>query len=163
MNTRMYRLPIGVDCSSNQGKVRISGPCGIVIFNSSSKLYRKGNILFFLPDLTQYHSSIFTQAVLGVILGYTIELNLKGIGYRVSKEKGKLIFYLGYSHSIILEIPKEITVKFDKKIFSLMSANYGLLQNFATIIRTYRLPDSYKGAGILYDNEIVICKQGKKN
>ena len=43
-------------------------------------------------------------------LGYTIELNVKGIGYhRVSKEKGKLIFHLGYraSHSIILEIPKE--------------------------------------------------------
>ena len=79
MNTRMYRLPIGVDCSSNQGKVRISGPCGIVIFNSSSKLSRKGNILIFLPDLTQYHSSIFTQAVLGVILGYTIELNLKAV------------------------------------------------------------------------------------
>ena len=39
---------------------------------------------------------------------------------------------------IILEIPKEITVKFDKKIFSLMSANYGLLQNFATMIRSYR-------------------------
>ena len=78
------------------------------------------------------------------------------IGYRVSKEKGKLIFHLGYSHSIILEIPKEITVKFDKKIFSLMSANYGLLQNFATIIRSYRLPDSYKGAGVLYDNEIIV-------
>ena len=43
MKTRMYRLPIRVDCSSNQGKVRISGPCGIVTFNSSSKLYRKGN------------------------------------------------------------------------------------------------------------------------
>ena len=104
MNTRMYRLPIGVDCSSNQGKVRISGPCGIVIFYSSSKLYRKGNILVFLPDLTQYHSSIFTQAVLGVILGYTIELNLEGIGYRVSKEKGKLIFHLGYSHFVIKDI-----------------------------------------------------------
>ena len=58
-----------------------------------------------------------------------------------TKEKGKLIFHLGYSHSIILEIPKEITVKFDKNIFSLMPANYGLLQNFATIIRSYRLPD----------------------
>nr|AVZ00679.1 ribosomal protein L6 [Fucus spiralis] len=163
MNTRMYRLPVGVDCLSNQGKVRISGPCGVVVFDSSSKLYRKGNILIFLPELTKYYSSIFTQAVLGVVLGYTIELNLKGIGYRVSKEKGELILHLGYSHSIILEIPKEITVTLDKKIFSLMSANYGLLQNFATKIRSYRLPDSYKGAGVLYNNEIVNCKQGKKN
>ena len=43
-----------------------------------------------------------------------IVFNLKGIGYRGSKEKGKLIFHLEYSHSIISEIPKEITVKFDK-------------------------------------------------
>ena len=79
-------------------------------------------------------------------------------------KKGKLIFHLGYSHSFILEIPKEITVKFiDNKIFSLMSANFCLLQNFATTIRSCRLPDSYKGAGVLYDNEIVICKQGKKS
>ena len=50
---------------------------------------------------------------------------------------------------IVLEMPKEITVKFDK-IFSLMSANYGLLLNLATIIRSYRLPDSYKEAGQAY-------------
>ena len=68
MNTRMYRLPIGVDCSSNQGKVRISRPCGIVIFYSSSKFYRKCYmyiysiyIYMYLPDLTQYYNSIFTR------------------------------------------------------------------------------------------------------
>ena len=47
---------------------------------------------------------------------FPVYYSLKGIGYRVSKEKGKLIFHLGYSHSIILEIPKEITVKFDKNL-----------------------------------------------
>nr|YP_011008039.1 ribosomal protein L6 [Desmarestia aculeata]WBP69905.1 ribosomal protein L6 [Desmarestia aculeata] len=162
MTTPVFRLPIGVDCSNNNGKVRVSGDRGLVVFDSVSKIHRKGNMVIFLPYLTPYYSSIFTQAVLGVILGYTIELRLKGIGYRVREEEGKLIFSLGYSRPIILTIPESISVKFNKKTFLLMSANFGALQNFATTIRSFRFPDPYKGGGILYASEIVVCKEGKK-
>ena len=162
MTTPVFRLPVGVECSSNNGKVSVSGSKGIVVFDSVSKLHRKGNMVIFLPYLTSYYSSIFTQAVQGVVLGYTIELSLKGIGYRVRKENEKLIFSLGYSRPVILKIPNDISVKFNKKTFSLMSPNFGVLQNFATSIRSYRFPDCYKGSGILYDGEIIICKEGKK-
>lgn len=162
MTTPVYRLPVGVECSSYNGKVFVSGPRGTVNFDSVSSLYRKGNMVIFLPYLTPYYSSIFTQAVLGVVLGYTIELELRGIGYRVYEDKGKLFFSLGFSHLIVLDIPDEISIEIDKKTFSLMSPNYGLLQNFASAIRSYRLPDSYKGAGVLYAKELIICKEGKK-
>jgi len=163
MTFPIFRLPIGVECSSNRRKVRVSGARGVVEFDSVSNLYRKGNLVVFLPYLTPYYSSIFTQAVLGVILGYTIELQLKGIGYRVREEKGELIFSLGYSRPVILSLPKDISVEFNKKTFLLNSANFGLLQNFATSIRSYRFPDSYKGGGILYKNERISCKEGKKS
>ena len=91
MTTPVYRLPIGVECSSNNGKVQVSGSKGTVVFDSVSNLYRKGNMVIFLPYLTSYYSSIFKQAVQGVVLGYTIELSLKGIGYRVREENRKLI------------------------------------------------------------------------
>lgn len=162
MTTPVYRLPIGVECSSNNGKVCVSGDKGRVVFDSVSNLYRKGNMVIFLPYLTPYYSSIFTQAVQGVVLGYTIDLSLKGIGYRVREEDKKLIFSLGYSQVVILKIPDDISVKFNKKTFSLLSANYEVLQNFATSIRSLRFPDSYKGSGVLYDGEIIICKEGKK-
>ena len=162
MTTPIFRLPIGVKCSSNNGKVYVSGNKGRVVFDSVSNLYRKGNIVIFLPYLTPYYSSIFKQAIQGVVLGYTIELSLKGIGYRVRKEEKKLIFSLGYSKPVILEIPKDISIRFNKKTFSLMSANYGTLQNFATSIRSYRFPDSYKGSGVLYGDETIVCKEGKK-
>lgn len=162
MKTPVFRLPIGVECSSNNGKVCVSGAKGKVIFNSVSNLHRKGNMVIFLPYLTTYYSSIFTQAVQGVVLGYTIELSLKGIGYRVREDKNKLIFSLGYSQPVVLNIPEDISVRFSKKTFSLISANFGVLQNFATTIRRYRLPDSYKGAGVLYNGEIIVCKEGKK-
>jgi len=162
MTTPIFRLPIGVECSSDKGKVRVSGARGVVVFDSVSNLYRKGNTVIFLPYLTPYYSSIFTQAVLGVILGYTLELKLKGIGYRVREEKRKLIFSLGYSCPITLPIPEAVSVKFNKKSFLLMSANFGVLQNFATTIRSFRFPDPYKGGGILYASEIIVCKEGKK-
>lgn len=162
MTIPVYRLPIGVKCSSNNGKVVVSGVKGSVTFNSVSNLYRKGNMVIFLPYLTPYYSSIFTQAVQGVVFGYTIELSLKGIGYRVREENKKLIFSLGYSKPVVIDIPKDVVVTFNKQNFSLMSANLGILQNFATTIRKYRFPNAYKGSGILYDGEIIVCKEGKK-
>nr|YP_009092601.1 ribosomal protein L6 [Colpomenia peregrina]AIR12165.1 ribosomal protein L6 [Colpomenia peregrina]WVH38369.1 ribosomal protein L6 [Colpomenia sinuosa] len=162
MTVPVYRLPIGVKCSSNNGKVSVSGTKGSVVFNSVSNLYRKGDMVIFLPFLTPYYSSIFTQAVQGVIFGYTIELSLKGIGYRVREENKKLIFSLGYSKPVVLDIPNDVSVIFNKQNFSISCANYSVLQNFATTIRRYRFPDSYKGSGIVYNGEIVVCKEGKK-
>ena len=117
MKTPVFRLPIGVECSSNRGKVCVSGSKGNVTFDSVSNLYRKGNTVIFLPYLNSYYSSIFKQAVQGVVLGYTIELSLKGIGYRVREENKKLIFSLGYSNPVIIDIPKDVLVKFSKKSF----------------------------------------------
>ena len=88
--------------------------------------------IFLKIDTIALYNYTFTHAVLSVILGYTIELNLKGIGCRVGKEKGKLIFNLGYNHSVFLEIPKEITVKFDKNIYEVYF-NVCYLWSFANI------------------------------
>ena len=162
MTVPVYRLPIGVNCSSNNGKVSISGDKGVVVFKSVSNIYRKGNMVIFLPYLTPYYSSIFKQAVQGVIFGYSIELSLKGIGYRVREDDGKLIFSLGYSKPVILDLPKVISVSISKQNFSLTSPNLSTLQNFATTLRRYRFPDSYKGSGIVYVGETPICKEGKK-
>uniref|UniRef100_UPI0030E0F254 ribosomal protein L6 n=1 Tax=Ecklonia maxima TaxID=428677 RepID=UPI0030E0F254 len=162
MRIPVFRLPIGVRCSSNNGKVSVLGSKGVVSFNSVSNLYRKGNMVLFLPYLTPYESSLFTQALLGVVLGYTIELKLKGIGYRVHQEEKKLIFSLGYSKPVIVDIPGEVAINLGKKTFLLISANLGVLQNFASSIRRYRYPDLYKGSGVLYENEKIVCKEGKK-
>lgn len=162
MKTPVFRLPIGVECSSNNGKVCVKGVKGCVTFDSVSSLYRKGNTVIFLPYLSSYYSSIFKQAVQGVVLGYTIELVLKGIGYRVRQEEKKLIFTLGYSNPVVVDIPEDISVKFSKKSFLLFSANLGVLQNFSTYIRSHRFPNPYKGSGVLYVGEVVFCKEGKK-
>ena len=71
--------------------------------------------------------------------------------------------FKNYSHIVctggkIYQLPKMV----GKKSFSLISPNLGVLQHFATIVRSQRFPDSYKGSGILYSGETIVCKEGKK-
>ena len=66
------------------------------------------------------------------------------------------------SELVILKIPDDISVKFEKKTFLSMSPNFGVLQNFASSMRNYRFPDSCKASGVLYGDETRICKEGKK-
>ena len=162
MSFRSFRLPPGVDCWSSGSSVTISGKKGKVSFGCVTKICRKGDIVFFTPGLSKHESSILVKTVYGVVIGYSISLKLKGIGYRIEKTNDKLRFALGFSHPIELRIPRDVFISIKKKDFTLMSANYSLLRNFATQIRSHRFPDPYKGGGILYEEEKVLRKEGKK-
>nr|QWE50989.1 ribosomal protein L6 [Phaeophyceae sp.] len=157
-----YRLPVGIECLTGSGKVSVIGSRGSVVFNSVTRIWRRGDILIFYPPLTSYYRSIFNQAVLGVLLGYTLNLRLVGIGYNVKEVEGCLRFSLGYSRPVVLEIPEDVFATIDRKKLSLESVNFRVLQNFATTIRSYRFPDSYKGGGIVYAEEVLRRKEGKK-
>lgn len=97
------------------------------------------------------------------------KLKLFGIGYKVLLINDKttkyrlLQFKLGYSHNIYFKIPKtiKIEVRQSNKIF-LLGANHNLLYKISSIIKSYKYPDSYKGKGILYFNEQIRLKEGKK-
>lgn len=93
------------------------------------------------------------------------KLMLKGLGYRVVliENNSILELRLGYSHSIKILIPKEeILVKVNKQNITLEGYDKVLIGNFANNIRKLRLPDSYKGKGIWYKNEIKTLKELKK-
>ncbi len=93
------------------------------------------------------------------------KLMLKGLGYRVAliENNSILELRLGYSHSIKISIPKEdILVKVNKQNISLEGYDKALIGNFANNIRKLRLPDSYKGKGVWYKNEIKTLKELKK-
>ena len=77
-------------------------------------------------------------------------------------EGKEIILNLGYSHSVNIEIPEEISVEVVKNTtVNLKSCNKELLGLFAANIRSWRHPEPYKGKGILYKNEQIIRKAGK--
>ena len=94
-----------------------------------------------------------------------IKLKLVGVGYKVLKknESNLMHFKLGYSHDIFFKIPcffKMNTLK--KNILYISGNSYENLTTFASIIRSYKIPEPYKGKGILYLNEKINLKIGKK-
>lgn len=100
---------------------------------------------------------------------YTLycKLNLVGVGYRVftyEKLTNQIYLKLGYSHLIYFRIPSEIRSYCQKytKLFIFGNSSYDLLTQTAAQIRNCKLPEPYKGKGILYDQEKIILKKGKK-
>ena len=95
------------------------------------------------------------------------KLNLVGVGYRAfSYEKlaNQMYFKLGYSHLVYFRIPVGLSsscLKFTK-IFIYGNKSYDLLTQTAAQIRSCKLPEPYKGKGILHDQEIIVLKKGKK-
>ena len=95
------------------------------------------------------------------------KLQLVGVGYRAflieSFENQLILFKLGYSHSIYFRIPVNLQISCLKftKIF-IRGDCYQSLTQTSALIRKYRKPEPYKGKGVLYENEQVKLKIGKK-
>ena len=95
------------------------------------------------------------------------KLKLIGVGYRVFDVKNLkeqlLSFKLGYSHSIYFKIPIKSQIFCLKKTKLFVYGNsYHNITQTASLIRSYKKPEPYKGKGILYENEKIILKEGKK-
>lgn len=95
------------------------------------------------------------------------KLILSGIGYKVFEETLKnnkfLHFKLGNSHSLYYKIPKNITIKLmqSSQLF-IFGYDFKKISQIASVIRSCKKPEPYKGKGILYSNEIIKLKEGKK-
>ncbi len=112
------------------------------------------------------YRSLVNNMVVGVSQGYKKEMELVGVGYRVSNQGNLVEFALGYTHSIFLQLPPEIKVETKSErnknpYISLESADKQLLGLVCAKIRSFRKPEPYKGKGILYVGEQIRRKSGK--
>nr|QWK44943.1 ribosomal protein L6 [Protohalopteris sp.] len=162
MKYSIFRIPPKVYCYTKKDKTYVVGPLSFVILYLPSCALQKRSTVKFKSIFTADQRSAFLQALVGVSLSYSLKLRLKGIGYRVEKQDKKLFFKLGYSHPVIIFIPEVLEVESIKNNLSFRSAHLIVLKNFSLSLRRLRFPDSYKGSGVIYKDEIVVVKEGKK-
>ncbi|HBG80432.1 MAG TPA: 50S ribosomal protein L6, partial [Porphyromonadaceae bacterium] len=103
---------------------------------------------------------------IGVSEGFRKELELVGVGYRVTNNGQILELSLGYTHNIFLELPQEIKVetKMERNknpLIILESSDKQLLGQVCAKIRSFRKPEPYKGKGIKFVGEQIRRKSGK--
>jgi large subunit ribosomal protein L6 len=111
--------------------------------------------------------ALLKQTILEVSVLFCKKLQFMGVGYRVFlvevSDRKLLQFKLGYSHDIYFKIPENITIFCLKSNKIFISGNfYEYVSQIASSIRSYKTPEPYKGKGILYENEKILLKEGKK-
>ncbi|MEO6670392.1 MAG: 50S ribosomal protein L6 [Ferruginibacter sp.] len=112
------------------------------------------------------YRSLISNMVKGVTEGYSKKLELVGVGYKAANQGNLLDLALGYSHNIIFEIPKELTIKTEQEkgknpMIILESIDKQLLGQVCAKIRSLRKPEPYKGKGVKFEGEVLRRKAGK--
>ncbi len=112
------------------------------------------------------YRSLINNMVVGVSEGFTLDLELIGVGFRATTQGQKLDMALGFSHNVVLDIAPEVKVetvseKGKNPIVKLSSHDKQLLGQVAAKIRSFRKPEPYKGKGIKFVGEELRRKAGK--
>ena len=174
-------VPSGVKVVISDGRVEVEGnkvklstgiPPGI-------RFELKGDTLTACRDSDEkpypaYHGlarSLAANCIEGVSKGFSKDLDLVGIGYKVDLKPKAINLALGFSHPIEFPIPPGIKVKVEKQNRSIQNyvatitisgPDKQLVGQVAADIRSLRRPDAYKGKGLRYASEVVRLKVGKK-
>ena len=112
------------------------------------------------------YRSLVNNMVVGVSEGYTREMVVIGVGYRVENQGNLLTLTIGYSHPLMFSVPDEVKIatlmeKGSPPTIKLESIDKELLGQVCAKIRAFRKPEPYKGKGIMFKGEVIRRKAGK--
>lgn len=175
-------IPTGVDVKIQAQEIAIKGPKGhltlavhphvqvvvdgkvLKIESSATGQYtRKGTGSKLKNAISGTVRSDINNAVHGVSVGFERKLVLVGVGYRAAVKGNTLSLTLGYSHPVEVIAPQGITIETPSATeITVKGADKHLVGHIASIIRSKRAPEPYKGKGIRYLNENIIRKETKK-
>lgn len=113
-------------------------------------------------NLTGTFASHLKNMVTGVETPYTKKLVMDGVGYKMEVKGKDVVLTVGFSHTVPLAIPEDVTAKVEKNVMTLESVNKESLGQFAANVRRVKPPEPYLGKGIHYEGEVIRRKQGKK-
>lgn len=178
--SRIGKLPIhipnGVTVTVKDHVVTVKGPKGELTqqVNPDIKVTVEDGVLKVeRPTDSKEHRSLhglyrslINNMVVGVSEGYQKQLVLVGVGYRVANTGQLLDLSLGYTHNIYLQLPDEVKVETKSErnqspVITLESADKQLLGQICSKIRSFRMPEPYKGKGIKFAGEEIRRKSGK--
>lgn len=179
--SRIGKLPITVPAGvavtvGEDNVITLKGPKGELSQHVSGNMkieVNDGVLTIERPDderesrsLHGLYRSLLNNMVIGVSEGFRKELELVGVGYRVTNNGQILELSLGYTHSIFLQLPDEIKVetKMERNknpLIILESCDKQLLGQVCAKIRSFRKPEPYKGKGVRFVGEQIRRKSGK--
>ncbi len=166
-------IPAGVEVDIAEGNVvTVKGPKGTLTksLHPAMIIEKEGaEIVVKRPSDAKEHRSLhgltrtlLNNMVVGVHECYKKELNVNGVGYRVSKEGKNLVMNLGFSHTVTVSEVEGITIEVpNPNTIVIIGCDKQQVGQFAAEVREKRPPEPYKGKGIKYVDEVIRRKVGK--
>lgn len=170
-------IPAGVTITvSDKNLVTVKGPKGELTQKVDSAItvsQEEGQLIVKRSTEQKHHKSLhglyrslLNNMIIGVTDGYKTTQELVGVGYRATHQGSTLDLVLGYSHHIVMVLPKEVKVtttseKGKNPTITLESIDKQLIGQVAAKIRSLRAPEPYKGKGIKFAGEVLRRKAGK--
>lgn len=170
-------VPQGVQITiSDKNLVTVKGPKGTLeqVVDPDIRLKQEDNVITVeRPSDAKPHRAkhglyraLLANMVKGVSEGFSVQQELVGVGYRATAKGQQLQLALGFSHTVILDLPPQIKVsaaqeKGKNPIIKMESADKQLLGQVAAKLRSLRKPEPYKGKGVRFVGEVVRRKAGK--
>lgn len=165
-------IPAGVKVTVDGNNITVAGPKGTLnsTFHPLMTVEVEGEVVTVSrPDdenksrsLHGLTRTLINNMVTGVSVGFSKDLEVLGVGYRVAKQGSNLVMNLGYSHQVIVPEVDGIKIECaDANKIKVIGIDKQKVGQFAAEIREKRPPEPYKGKGIRYAGEFVIRKEGK--
>ena len=173
-------IPSGVTVTVHENEIEVKGPKGTVRSPIPKKIAfsQEESVLTVKresDDDAALHGlarALANNAVVGVTDGFSQQMDLVGVGYKVQIKGKKLVFALGYSHPVEYDLPEGIDVASERlntkahiqqyqTTLTLTGIDKQKLGQVAAELARLRKPDAYKGKGVRYADRYYRLKQGK--
>lgn len=164
-------VPSGVTVTVNDGEVRIKGPKGelttpvhpLLNYDVAAEQVTITRVDESREARAQHglRRTLLANCVTGVTAGFSKTLEVIGVGYKVAAKGTTVEMALGFSHPVVIDLPKGISASVEGQKLTLSGIDKELVGEIAARIRRLRKPEPYKGKGIRYENEQIRRKVGK--
>ncbi|GAA4846024.1 50S ribosomal protein L6 [Algivirga pacifica] len=169
-------LPSGVEVKFNEGVVSVKGPKGELSQEMKGGIeleVNEGEVALTRPNESKeskamhgLYRALIQNMVVGVTEGYKKSLELVGVGFKATNQGNLLNLDLGYSHSIIFQIPAELSVSTESPkgaapIVHIEGIDKQLVGQVAAKLKSLRKTEPYKGKGVKFVGEVIRRKAGK--
>jgi len=154
--SRIGKLPVtipqGVTVDVAGGVLTTKGKLGtlnLVINNDVDTAIKDGKVVITPKGETKRARmawgtmrALVNNMVNGVSKGYTVNLEINGVGYRAAVQGKDLVLQLGYSHDVHFPIPADIKIVCEKPTaIAISGADRQRVGQVAAVIRSYRGPE----------------------
>jgi len=166
-------IPAGVTVVADKNLVTVKGAKGTLTFENNFNVLVKieeNNVIVEkigkgkdAPAIWGTTARIIENMIEGVVNGFKKQIELNGVGFRMSVAGKKINLALGFSHPVVVDVPQDLEVAIEGNVMTVSGIDKHKVGQFSANIRALKPVEPYKGKGFKYVGEHVRRKEGKKS